>query len=128
MRKITKTVVSAFIARKSKSCGNTSTDGDVLRLHGNPIARFDLGGRIVVSLAGWPTVTTRERLNGLTELLGMGRGFHQAKGEQYLDGNPIDSDDWYPLTCSPEPVKIMPGLSCLSHQPVEPVVDCDGNL
>jgi hypothetical protein len=40
-------------------------DGQVLRLHGNAIATWDDSGALLISMAGWGSVTTRERLNGL---------------------------------------------------------------
>ena len=83
MRKITEKVVEAFIAGRKCKVGNTTTDGVVLRLHGNLIAEKRPDGAIVATLAGWPTVTTRERLNGLSELLGLGRLFCQINHGQW---------------------------------------------
>lgn len=71
-RKITKESVDAFLAGRPFHKGNMSVDIIdreklvVLKLHGNPIARRDLTtGKLEITNAGWPTVTTRERLNGL---------------------------------------------------------------
>ena len=61
--------------------GNTTTDGQSLFLHGNMIARWINGSDLEVTNAGWPTTTTRERLNGLPNV-----SVHQAKGVQYLNG------------------------------------------
>lgn len=79
MRKITESIVSAFLNRQRKSNGNTTTDGDSLYLHGHEIARhgyangaqsFEGGTRgIYISLAGWNTTTTRDRLKGVLTLL-----------------------------------------------------------
>ena len=64
MRKITKEITDAFFARRSRKCGNTRTDGTTIWLHGNAIAQWQLG-ELFITLAGWDTVTTRERLNGI---------------------------------------------------------------
>lgn len=61
--------------------GNTHTDGNTLFLHGNAIARHTERG-LEITMAGWETVTTRERLNGLA-----GVSVSQSKGEQYLNGH-----------------------------------------
>ena len=64
MRKVTKDVSAAFIAGVKKSNGTTRTDGQSLFLHGNEIAR-KVNGRLEISLAGWVTATTCERVNGV---------------------------------------------------------------
>ena len=59
----------------------------VLYLHNNIIAlkQHDDPNGVLLTLAGWGTTTTRERLNGLLFELGHpGVGFSQRKGEQYL--------------------------------------------
>lgn len=91
MWKVTQQVVDAFLAGRSRTVGNTETDGYVLRLHGNVIAWYD-GWAIQATLAGWPTVTTRERLNGLCERLGIDRRFRQRRGCQYFGRDRILSD------------------------------------
>lgn len=95
MRKVTRDVCKAFIDGTARAVGNTSTDGNVLLLHGNCIARRLDDGRVLMTLAGWPTVTTRERLNGLCELLDLGRPFHQKRHDQYFRDLPIDSTDLF---------------------------------
>lgn len=70
MRKVTKEIVTAFLKKESKRSSNTSTDGDSIILHGNIIA-FRRGNSIIATLSGYPTVTTRERLNGLCKSLGI---------------------------------------------------------
>jgi len=89
MRKVTKETVEAFLAGKTRTVGNTSTDGTILRLHGNRIAEKMPDGSIVATLAGWGSVTTRERLNGLCRLLGMGCMFGQCKFVQYYGSRPV---------------------------------------
>jgi len=54
-----------------------------LFLFGNLIAERD-GNLVRVTLAGWPTTTTRARLNGLLELLNINRRFYQLKKVQYF--------------------------------------------
>lgn len=89
MRKVTKDTASAFLAGTNRTSGNTTTDGTVLLLHGNRIAERMPDGSIMATLAGWPTVTTRERLNGLCELMGLGRLFWQHKYCQFYGNRPI---------------------------------------
>ena len=69
MRKVTQETVNAFLKGEKKTIGNTSTDGKSLCLHGNCIAR-KVDGKIYISNAGWQSVTTKERLNGLLYMLG----------------------------------------------------------
>lgn len=65
MRKVTREITDAFFARRSRKCGNTRTDGTTIWLHGNAIARHADNGDIEITLAGWDTLTTHERLNGI---------------------------------------------------------------
>jgi hypothetical protein len=71
MRKVSIDIALAFISGKSKTVGNTYTDGKTIWLHGNAIARRNDKGGIEISSAGWPTVTTKERLNTLLHYLGV---------------------------------------------------------
>lgn len=87
MRKITEQAARAFHSAQPFKKSNTEVevhDRDVvLKLHGHPIAWWNtFTNEFEVTLAGWPTPTTRERLNGLT-------GVHatQRKGIQYLNGD-----------------------------------------
>jgi hypothetical protein len=89
MRKTTEVVVGAFLAGKARKMGNTSTDGTILRLHGNRIAERMPDGSIVATLAGWGTVTTRERLNGLCRLLDLPCMFGQEQFCQFYGTRPI---------------------------------------
>lgn len=97
MRQITQDVVASFLAMQPRAKGNTSTDGWTLWLHGNPIAIWKLDGSIEVTLSNYPTVTTRERLNGLCQLLGLGRPFRQHKGTQHFGNRRIELDEWITL-------------------------------
>lgn len=91
MRQETKDIMTAFLKRKSCHRQRTMTDGDNVYLHGNRIAWREDNGDISVTLAGWGTNTTRERLNGLCMLLMDKRPFNQRKHEQYYDDTPIDT-------------------------------------
>lgn len=89
MRNVTKQIAAAFRANKSKTVGNTRTDGNAVYLHGNKIIERR-GTEVWARLAGWNTPTTRERLNGI-----LGAGFHQKDFSPYLNGQLIDSREWY---------------------------------
>ena len=84
-RKVTTEVVSAFLASRSRTVSNTSTDGSTLYLHGNAIAQRREDGVVWVTLAGWNTPTTRERLNGLP-----GVRVSTKRGQAYLNNLPWD--------------------------------------
>tara|TARA_R100000482_G_scaffold124237_2_gene76403 strand:+ start:741 stop:1067 length:327 start_codon:yes stop_codon:yes gene_type:complete len=93
MRKITQAAVECFIKRKPFSLSNTEVVIDNkcrwrLTLHGNTIAQMTLGvgwDDLEITTAGWNTVTTRERLNGLP-----GVNVCQRKGSLYLNGKEWD--------------------------------------
>jgi len=74
--------VRAFLAGTKKQNGKTGTDGHDLYLFGNMIASRVRGG-IMVTLAGWDTVTTRAYLNAIP-----GVSVHRDKGRTYLNGIP----------------------------------------
>ena len=84
MRKESKLIAEALIAGTPLRMARTHTDGDKLFLHNNLIAvKTDKG--YTLTLAGWATVTTRERLNALLDCLGLGKqGFSQRAGVQYF--------------------------------------------
>lgn len=71
MRQITKDAVAAFNTGQKFNRDNTSVEvngDDVLyKLHGHTIATRSMKhpGILVVSMCGWGTVNTRERLNGV---------------------------------------------------------------
>jgi hypothetical protein len=102
-RKVTDTVVAAFLAGDTKKVGNTSTDGHSLFLHGNEIATRGKDG-VFITDAGWATPTTRDRLNGLLKALGVDVGVFQKHGTQMIsrdgkeepwDGKPVKiKEDW----------------------------------
>ena len=94
MRKITQQIANAFKQGKSKSNGNTWTNGKLVFLHTNQIVERDENGDIYMSLAGWNTPTTRERLNGIASILGLNASFTQKNFEPYFNGKLIGSHDW----------------------------------
>jgi len=112
MRKISKDAARAFINERKFSRDNTmvrsfpTIAGEIteLYLHGNVIAR-KRGDKTYLSLAGWATMTTRERLNTLLSEMNSNLRFYQHKHEQfvtcYLPGHkydvPIDARSWYLL-------------------------------
>ena len=92
MRKISKLAARAFIEERKFSRDNTTVRSfptiagkmTELYLHGNVIAR-KRGGKIHLSLAGWGTMTTRERLNTLLCELRSNVRIFQHKHEQFAN-------------------------------------------
>lgn len=95
MRQESTTIARAFLNRRPKRAARTATDGNILTLHGNTIAWWNADGSISMTLAGWGTPTTRDRLNTLCWLLMGERPFHQVKHVQHYDGKPISADDTF---------------------------------
>ena len=91
MRKETRDIMTAFLQRKSCTRARTQTNGDIVTLHGNKIAWREPDGSISMTLAGWGTPTTRDRLNGLCFLMMNKHPFHQVRGVQYYDDYKIDT-------------------------------------
>lgn len=91
MRKESRMIALAFHERKPAKAKRTHTDGESVWLHGNRIAWRNTDGSISLTLAGWPTVTTRERLNAICEVFGYMRPFHQMGGVQYHNDTEIDA-------------------------------------
>jgi len=83
MRKVTRKVVGAFIAKMSANEGNSRTDGKSLYLHGNEIARWAEDGKLEICTAGWASNVTKERLNALPNV-----HIHQKNFQWYLNGKP----------------------------------------
>lgn len=85
MRKVTREIIEAWARGDSRTSGNTATNGDSIWLHGNAIAwKTGDADVIALTLAGWPTVTTRERLNGILNFYGIGYRFAQRNFEPVL--------------------------------------------
>lgn len=93
MRKETKTIVTAFLAGKAASATRTKTDGKTIWLHGHAISWHEKDGTIAMTLAGWPTPTTRERLNAVCELAIGKRPFSQEHYDQRFNGDYISAND-----------------------------------
>ena len=80
MRNITANATEAFWAgKKFRKGGSGETEVEVddaevtLLLHGSVIARRPRNGTsLEISAAGWSTLTTKERLNGVLQRLGYG--------------------------------------------------------
>lgn len=105
MRKITKLAALSFCEGSPRKFKNT----EVIRrnpsdpspiysmlLHGNKIAERGSDG-VWLSLHGWNTITTRERLNGLLSHMGAKFRFAQRKGEAVIvtqDGLTQRVCDW----------------------------------
>jgi len=77
MRKESLKIARAFAAGVAASAARTRTDGQAVYLHDNLIAQRGADGSIWVTLAGWGTVTTRDRVNTLCHVLGSGVWFYQ---------------------------------------------------
>lgn len=89
MRKITKESIQAFYNRKPFKKSNMIVENKegktYLKLFGNIIATLDEANELFITTAGWNSVTTRDRLNDLTEVrLGT------KKGQLYLNNIPWD--------------------------------------
>jgi len=83
MRKITEDAANALKAGKKFKRGNTEVLGGMMFLHGNRIAWLD-GHVLRLSLCGWATPTTRERVNGVLSVMGVNANIYQEKFEQFL--------------------------------------------
>jgi hypothetical protein len=101
MRKETAKIAAAFKAGKPAKGARTHTDGQSVWLHGNMIAQRRDDGFIMLTMSDWNTPTTRERLNGIAQTLGLQVRFYQKKhaammrecvNGQWIDG-PIDPRD-----------------------------------
>jgi len=84
MRQISKQTARAFFKGKPKTIGNTHTDGRTLWLHGNAIAWKPNNDRLAITLAGYPTRTTRERVNAVLDTFGFKYYVQQVDHTQYL--------------------------------------------
>lgn len=78
-------IVSAFLERRPAKAARTHTDGMTLYLHGNAIAWHNPDDFISMTLAGWPTTTTRDRLNTLCAMAFNSKPFHQKRKLQYYN-------------------------------------------
>ena len=88
MRRETQKIMNAFYRGLPARAARTHTDGQTVWLHNNTIAWRSNDNDISFCLAGWPTTTARERINGLLTTFGWGRwGVSQRNHEQWLVHN-----------------------------------------
>ena len=97
MRKNTINMIKALTnGYNAKASRDTVRDG-IWQQHGNTIAYYE-GGDLHLTLAGWNSPTTRERLNGLLNECGLtGIGFAQRNFEAVLvvNGRKVANIDEY---------------------------------
>ena len=99
MRKITRQTMSHFLDDEPFKLANTRTSDGKVWLHGNLIIkRTDFGYKL--TMAGWATPTTVERLNGFLELLGSSYAFSSARGGRIFNRETrsevdIFDSEWY---------------------------------
>jgi len=88
MRKITEQSAKALLNHEQFMLANTRTQpfnsNTALYLHDNLIAVKDKAGDLRLSLAGYNTTTTKERLNGILELACVNWRYRTIKGKAYL--------------------------------------------
>ena len=102
MRQISKTIATSLHKLKNKTVGNTGVvragNKAFAVLFGNAIGCYDCSpdkacNMLYLSLCGYNTVTTRERLNAIIYEFGTGlnahRRFTTKRGEAYFNGMPI---------------------------------------
>lgn len=90
-------LIRLFANRNERVIGNNTKafidreDGTiVVTLHDHPIVELTADGTISVSLAGWPTVTTRERVNQfLPPTLGIFQRNYEQKLGLRIDGTTV---------------------------------------
>lgn len=90
MRQITRDSVNAFINGKKFKRQNMEVCEDggytVMKLHGHIIARYSNRYGYELSDCGYQSNTTKERLNGLIEILGFSRSkIYQKNWAWYFD-------------------------------------------
>ena len=93
MRKVTEQIIRAFESNKNITVSNSQvkadTKGTYMYLFGNLIAKKE-NNKLFITMAGYNTVTTRERLNGIK-----GVSLCQRNYTPYLNGKEISSYEWY---------------------------------
>ena len=99
MRKITQQAMAAFMGGKNFSQSNTRVEVEeesvYLILHGHKIAQWVTNtGDLYVTLAGWPTPTTRERLNGIPGVIVTQRNYDQYLNGVMWDGTWTNLNNW----------------------------------
>ena len=77
-------IARAFLDGRSATLKNDTSTGDRLTYHGNVICERRADGSVWATLAGWNTVTTRQRWNTLASLLDSGLRVSQRRFTPYL--------------------------------------------
>lgn len=100
MRLITQLAATAFRSgtpfhRDNTSVSKASNGQMELWLHGHLIAKQSATEGLLISLCGWPTPTTRERINGLLRTLGYKVGLYQEKHVQYIGVDEMPETGYY---------------------------------
>lgn len=101
MRKESVRICSAFIDGKPAKAARTHTDGQALYLHGHCIAWWEISfdtdthtmRRLLhMNCCGWPSVTTKDRLNTLLNLLGIRAGYFTRNYQLFFGSilRPVD--------------------------------------
>lgn len=80
MRKSHEAVARAFLAGRTASAGNLTTNGEALFLFGHKVAEWE-GGRPRVTFCGWVTATTTAVLNAVAECAESRMRFCRDNGE-----------------------------------------------
>lgn len=93
MRKITQMAYGAFCSDTSLETSNTQVvvtkNTTEMYLFGNKIAR-KVGDKIEITLAGYNTMTTRERLSAFANV-------YTKQGQAYINGKAVSDDEWVTL-------------------------------
>ena len=92
MRQITADACHALENGRDFRQSNTVVKNGSMYLWGNEIAQI-ASGQLYVTLSGYNTVTTRERLNGLH-----GVSVYSRNYQPYINGVAVDSNKWYRVT------------------------------
>ena len=93
MRKVSKEAASALLGYRKYNNGNTKVKlypkYSEMTLFGNAIARFYLeGNELYIRTAGWPTITTKDRLNAFCIISVWTEDY-----QMYLNGQPWDDHE-----------------------------------
>lgn len=85
-RQITEDAVRAFYNNEKFTRNNMFVIDKMMYLHSNLIAKIE-DGELKITTCGWNTVTTKDRLNGLS-----GVSVYTKKHQLYLNDEPWDGD------------------------------------
>jgi len=99
MRQITKDATNAFFNKagswqRDNTMVMTTNNFSIMRLHGNLIAEFcHNNGTLYISNCGWITSTTKERLNGILDSVGVGKIYQKAGVWYWKDGQKFPENE-----------------------------------